>query len=220
MDRTILGLVMLVLTVVVTVLSASAADYEFDGKWGGFGASFNGPWDVAVDAAGNVYVTDLLNHRIQKLGSDGSFTQWGSLGSGDGEFNNPWGLSIDDISFDLFMQKKYGLKCGSLECDDKARQLFWEIIITNPWFYIMTLIKRLHSIILPGLPWFPYNESQATFSFSEKIKNLLHEMETDGGITVYCPKCTSAYFIEPDAHGWCDPCDTEIENPLMSAGMI
>ena len=46
------------------------------------------PKGVAVDSAGNVYVVDAGNSRIQKFGPDGKYVdQWGSLGSLDGQFN-------------------------------------------------------------------------------------------------------------------------------------
>lgn len=39
-----------------------------------------GPGGLAVDAAGNIYVADTWNHRIQKFDSDGHFvTTWGSF---------------------------------------------------------------------------------------------------------------------------------------------
>ena len=64
-------------------------DYGFVTKWGSLGSAdgqFNSPNGVAVDASGNVYVTDQGNNRIQKFTSTGTFiTKWGAAGSGDGE---------------------------------------------------------------------------------------------------------------------------------------
>jgi DNA-binding beta-propeller fold protein YncE len=51
---------------------------------------------VAFDAAGNIYVVDTGNHRIQKFGPDRAFiTAWGSEGSGDGQFRRPVDLAVD-----------------------------------------------------------------------------------------------------------------------------
>jgi streptogramin lyase len=45
------------------------------------------PAGIAVDGDGNVYIT-VADNRIQKYGPDGSLiTEWGSSGSGDGEFS-------------------------------------------------------------------------------------------------------------------------------------
>lgn len=57
---------------------------------------FNDPKGVAVDAAGNIYVADTLNHRIQKLDATGKFLlAFGSQGEGDGQFNEPWSVAVD-----------------------------------------------------------------------------------------------------------------------------
>ena len=57
---------------------------------------FNFPVGIALDNSGNVYVTDEDNRRIQKFRQDGLFlTEWGTLGSGDGQFYNPHGIAID-----------------------------------------------------------------------------------------------------------------------------
>jgi hypothetical protein len=56
----------------------------------------NGAGGVAVDSAGNVYVTDLGNHRIEKFTSGGSFIMsWGTNGTGNGQFSAPEGIAID-----------------------------------------------------------------------------------------------------------------------------
>ncbi len=82
---------------------------QFLTKWGGgIGAGhasssqaqepgqFRSPWGITVDDAGDVYVTDTGNQRIQKFDRDGNFiTQWGGFGSADGHFNFPYGLVVD-----------------------------------------------------------------------------------------------------------------------------
>jgi hypothetical protein len=74
-------------------------------KWGSSGegnGQFANPRGVAVDSSGNVYVADENNNRIQKFTSSGTFMdKWGanggngSWGSGNGEFNMPWGVAVD-----------------------------------------------------------------------------------------------------------------------------
>ncbi len=54
------------------------------------------PGGVAVDGAGNVYVADSGNARVQKFGPDGRFLKAvGAAGSGEGEFNQPSDLALD-----------------------------------------------------------------------------------------------------------------------------
>ena len=73
--------------------SASAVSW---GGWGYGDGQLVSPLCVAVDGAGNVYVTDTSNNRIQKFTPDGTFmAKWGSEGAGDGQFNSPEGIAVD-----------------------------------------------------------------------------------------------------------------------------
>ncbi len=96
-------------------------------------AHFNGRWDglagaVAVDTAGQVYVPDTGNNRIQIFdASTGAFiTTWGSSGSGPSQFSNPWGVAISPVNGDIYVvdrdnnriqvfnsQRQYKLQLGA-----------------------------------------------------------------------------------------------------------
>ncbi|MBN1991731.1 MAG: TIGR03663 family protein [Anaerolineae bacterium] len=58
--------------------------------------NFWGPRDIALDAQGNVYVTDTGNKRVQKFTPTGGFLQaWGGGGIVPGTFEEPVGIDID-----------------------------------------------------------------------------------------------------------------------------
>ena len=68
------------------------------GRQGQGPGQFQDPRGVAVDAAGNIYVADTGNHRVQVFDANGNYvTDWGRYGSGPGEFNEPWGIAVDGL---------------------------------------------------------------------------------------------------------------------------
>jgi sugar lactone lactonase YvrE len=73
--------------------------YKSDGSstiWQSQGNGFNWPVDVSVDTNGNVFVADQGNYRIVKLDGNGNYlTNWGSSGTGDGQFKIVRGVAVD-----------------------------------------------------------------------------------------------------------------------------
>ena len=71
-----------------------------DNTAGGELGEFSNPRDVRTDHAGNLYVSDVFNHRIQKLDiASNQWSQWGKAGNqsgtGAGEFNQPSSVAFD-----------------------------------------------------------------------------------------------------------------------------
>jgi tripartite motif-containing protein 71 len=76
-------------------------------KWGEHGTGpgqLEAPDKLAFDLQGNLYVTEVgsraagvgQNSRVQKFSPTGTpLAQWGTFGSGPGEFNSPVGIAID-----------------------------------------------------------------------------------------------------------------------------
>jgi DNA-binding beta-propeller fold protein YncE len=49
-----------------------------------------------VDASNNAFVAEYANNRIQKFTDTGAFImKWGSTGTGNGQFNGAYGISVD-----------------------------------------------------------------------------------------------------------------------------
>jgi len=86
---------------VVTTLAGNGKQGYMDGN--GTSASFDAPFGVAVDGAGNVYVADEGNNMIRKIDPAGNVTTFagsGTIGSGDGiaavaTFNHPYAVAVD-----------------------------------------------------------------------------------------------------------------------------
>jgi outer membrane protein assembly factor BamB/DNA-binding beta-propeller fold protein YncE len=73
------------------------------GVYGSGNGQFINPSQIAVNRLHTVfYVVDSGNNRVQKFAYNGVYqTQWGGLpaGSGNGQFNKPWGIAVDDNGY-------------------------------------------------------------------------------------------------------------------------
>jgi DNA-binding beta-propeller fold protein YncE len=57
---------------------------------------FGAPQGAAVDAEGNLYVTDTLNNRVEIFDAEGNFiSEFGKHGDGPGAFARPKGIAVD-----------------------------------------------------------------------------------------------------------------------------
>lgn len=66
---------------------------EIGSGWGSGNGEFNRPLDVTFDAAGNLYVSDSFNQRIQKFSAEGKFLlAWGDAGPNPGQLASPSGI--------------------------------------------------------------------------------------------------------------------------------
>ncbi|HID86420.1 MAG TPA: TIGR03663 family protein, partial [Anaerolineae bacterium] len=86
----------------------------------GEAGKFWGPRDIAIDAEGNLYVTDTGNKRVQKFTPDGEFLgQWGGAGFAPGQFSEPVGIAISPVSGDIFVADTWNRRIQRFDRDFK-----------------------------------------------------------------------------------------------------
>lgn len=88
---------------IATALPSQPSPVAFVWKIMGDPEPFNSPTGLTLDSQGNLYVFDVGSSRVLKYNADGKFlTQWGSQGSGDGQFGLvlPHSVSIPDLTVD------------------------------------------------------------------------------------------------------------------------
>ena len=113
----------------VVVVPEPCGSYEFVTAWGSQGTGpgeFDTPYGVAVDPAGDIYVSDRYNHRIQKFSSDGTYiTEWGGEGSNEGQFQRPYHIAIDSAGY-VYVADYYNLRVQKFS-DDGTFVTMWDV---------------------------------------------------------------------------------------------
>jgi DNA-binding beta-propeller fold protein YncE len=112
--------------------------FDADGNpQGSFGTSgsgpgqFDSPFGIAVNDAGEVFVSDQSNHRIERFDDDGTFlSQWGTFGTGPGEFHNVVGIGFDSAG-DLYAADQLNNRVQKLRQDGSPLQQ-WGTFGTGP----------------------------------------------------------------------------------------
>ena len=78
--------------------SVAAQKYEFERMWPVLEQPwyFHFPEFIAVDAEGNVYISEQGSHSVKKFTASGTYiTGWGGFGKEEGKFDWPIGITID-----------------------------------------------------------------------------------------------------------------------------
>ncbi len=112
----------------------------FGGYLGSFGENTGGSYTrgVAVDTAGNVFVTKwdarYQPNVVDKYDSQGNFlVEYGGDGSGNGKFNYPYGLSLDN-SFNIFVADVFNNRVQKLDITGAYVAKFGTLGIGNGQF--------------------------------------------------------------------------------------
>ncbi|MEE1751155.1 NHL domain-containing protein [Streptomyces sp. SP18CS02] len=110
-----------------TVAGTGAAGFSGDGG-AATAARMNGPYAVAVDSTGILYVADFNNHRVRKITTDGKISTAAGTGtagfSGDNgpaasaQLNKPIGL-LSDNADNLYIADTYNHRVRKITTDGK-----------------------------------------------------------------------------------------------------
>ncbi len=89
--------VLFAVMIFATLIVSTANGQTFLRKWGTLGAGdgqFYRPHGIAVNTR-EVYVAEILNHRIQVFDLNGNFLRkWGTYGAGNGQLSYPNGIAV------------------------------------------------------------------------------------------------------------------------------
>lgn len=98
----------LLATSAVSLCAQSLVFLDHFGTFGSGSGQFSGAHSVAVSVANPalpvVFVTDSALHRVQAFHLDGTyFYQWGGSGSGNGQFNSPSGIAVNESNGNVYV---------------------------------------------------------------------------------------------------------------------
>lgn len=109
-----------------TVAGTGEAAYAGDGG-PGTAASLHWPTALELDAEGNLYIADTLNHVIRKLALDGTITTLAGTGvegkAGDGgpataaQLSQPFGIALDPFDESLYIGDRGNFRIRAVRAD-------------------------------------------------------------------------------------------------------
>ena len=139
-----------------------APNGDYSMRWGTQGAGpgqFSGPGPFAFDQAGNVYVADSYNDRIEKFDSSANFlTAWGSYGTGPGQFDYPEGLAVDS-SGQVYVADSFNSRIEVFTSSGAFLRSFGSIGTNDGqfWFSGVTTIDSSNNVYVVDFPGGSYD---------------------------------------------------------------
>lgn len=106
---------------VVSTYAGTGASGEANGFR--LSASFNHPYGLALDEAGNLYVGDVANHRIRMISPDGMVTNLAGKKKGFADrrgsmarFDHPYGVAVDSVG-NVYVADSYNNRIRKISPD-------------------------------------------------------------------------------------------------------
>jgi surface protein len=176
---------------VVTTIAGSIFGFS-DGN--GTSAQFNGPSDIALDAAGNIYVADTFNHRIRKITPVGEVTTLAGSTRGyvDGignaaQFNTPFGIAIDRL----------GTIYVADTSNNKIRKISSSGVVTTLAGSNFGFLDGNVSVAQFGSPYRLELDETGSIYVSDSNNHRIRKISTSGVVTTIVG--TTSGFAEGDA---------------------
>jgi len=132
------------------------------------GDNFNGPSDVAWDAAGDIFVADgSRNSRIAKFDKNGTFIKsWGTRGSAPGQFNVPHSIVVD-AKENIYVADRGNKRIQVFDTDGNPKAQYANV--GSPWALCIT----------SGAHQYLYSSDSNSGDFDDAT---IYKMELDGTV--------------------------------------
>ncbi len=135
--------------------------------------AFNIPSDIVLDDAGNIYILDAGNCRIQKFDKEGNYIDtFGREGQGPGEFNSPASLVID-AEGNLIVSDPRGRKIQVFSTEGSLRETI--TLTKHPLSEVYALNSGL--LAMKGTLGYTFEGKD-----DEPLPKLIHLLDSEGNI--------------------------------------
>jgi DNA-binding beta-propeller fold protein YncE len=152
-----------------------------EGEKGDDNRHFNGPTDLAISPAGDVFVSDGYgNNRIVHYDKNGKFVKsWGKLGSGAGELSLPHGIAMDSKGRLYVIERNN----SRVQVFDQTGQSVaqWRNIIT-PWAITITPNDEVYVVGSTPMQWWETEHGPIQMNGVPPKDQIVVKFDTSGRV--------------------------------------